>query len=148
LSKIKELAYLDSDPAAIRTVCAQYDIGCLKPIQGSARGLIAGTPALSGYQLVYATSLFDYLPDAVAKRLAQVMFEIAAPGGRVIISNFAADTRFAGYMESFMAWQSFYRAENELLGLLEHIAPKNLTRVQTYRDVNQNIVFLDMTKTL
>src|SRR5688572_161608 len=41
----------------------------------------------SQYDLVYCAGLFDYLTDAICRRLNQVLYDWLAPGGKLITTN-------------------------------------------------------------
>ena len=76
----------------------------VRTIQGTVRQLLSDEPALGQFHLVYAAGLFDYLEDAVAKRLIQRMWAMTVPGGRVKIANFMPDIPDVGYMEDEVWW--------------------------------------------
>ncbi len=66
------------------------------------------------YDLVYCAGLFDYLSDNVCTRLLEVFYELAAPGGLVLVSNVDACNPSRGWMECMVDWFLVYRDANKM----------------------------------
>lgn len=66
------------------------------------------------YDLVYCAGLFDYLTDNVCTRLLEVFYELAAPGGLVLVSNVDACNPSRGWMECMVDWFLVYRDANKM----------------------------------
>lgn len=98
------------------------------------------------FDMVYSTGLFDYLEDKLAARMTHRMFELVAPGGTMIIPNFAPGLPEQGYMESFMDWCLIYRNENQMIDFLEEIDPKTIATTEVYSDLTGNILYLKVQK--
>lgn len=47
------------------------------------------------------------------------MFDLVAPGGRLLRASFTADTPDIGFMEAMLEWHLSYRAEADMCALLE-----------------------------
>jgi extracellular factor (EF) 3-hydroxypalmitic acid methyl ester biosynthesis protein len=66
------------------------------------------------FDLVYCAGLFDYLSDSVCTRLLEVFYELAAPGGLVLVSNVDASNPSRGWMECMVDWFLVYRDANKM----------------------------------
>ena len=97
----------------------------------------------SDFHFVYAASLFDYLPQAVAQRLTQCMLRMLAPGGRLLIANFLPAIPDVGYMESFMDWFLRYRTHTELSEIFATTPQDEYDAVKLSGDPNESIVFAE-----
>ncbi len=80
-----------------------------------ARGAIARP---GGYDFVHCTGLFDYFSDRVCQRLLGVMSAMLAPGGRLIVCNFAPGNSIQSFMKYILDWNLIHRAPDELRCLL------------------------------
>lgn len=83
-------------------------------VQGSLIQLMETGVGKDKYDLVYSAGLFDYLPDAVARRLAQRLFTAVRPGGSLIIGNFDASAPTQFGMGLIFDWHLIYRAATDL----------------------------------
>lgn len=71
------------------------------------------------FHFLYSMGLFDYLTPPVAKALAHKLFSLLEPGGSMVIGNFHVDNPTRYYMEYWMDWVLYYRAEDDMKGLVE-----------------------------
>ena len=89
-------------------------------IKDFARGAGPSTEAL--YDFVYCAGLFDYLSDAVCKRLVSVMYEMLAPGGLLLATNVTdalnSSRPFRYSMEYILDWHLVYRTGAQMLAML------------------------------
>ena len=69
------------------------------------------------YDFIYASGLFDYLPDGAALSLAKRMMQQLKPNGRVVIGNFFGLDEHSGLMELALDWHLIYRSREELENL-------------------------------
>lgn len=85
--------------------------------------------ALVGADFLFCTGLFDYLPDDSAQKLLKLFWNQLAPGGRLLIGNFAPHNPTRAYMEWLGNWYLIYRTADELtaLGAASGILPERLT---------------------
>ena len=141
---IGELIALDQDQESLAIVEAEQARHGVTVLHSSVRSLLTGRISLSGFDLVYASGLFDYLSDAIATRLTSRMFDMLAPGGKLLLVNFTPDNHGRGYMETFMDWTLIYRDEEGLAGLCCDISPQVSSRAKIFRDPSRNIVYLEM----
>lgn len=72
---------------------------------------------LSGTHLLICTGFFDYLRDDVAVGLLQLFWKSLAPGGLMLVGNFAPHNSTRAYMEWIGNWYLTYRTADELRGL-------------------------------
>jgi hypothetical protein len=82
--------------------------------------------------LVYSIGLYDYLSTPAATALTQRLWSALAPGGRLVIGNFAAGDQPDRYLlETAMDWYLHYRGEADLLALLDGRPDLAEARVRT-----------------
>jgi hypothetical protein len=111
--------------------------------QGTLSSLFRGRSVFRNFDLLYSP-ICDNLTDATASRFIATLFNALAPGGRMVISNFAPQLVDAGYMEAFMDWNLIYRDEKGMEGVSEILPEDRIAKRETYRDPHGNIVFLDI----
>jgi extracellular factor (EF) 3-hydroxypalmitic acid methyl ester biosynthesis protein len=75
------------------------------------------------YDLVYCAGLFDYLPDRVCRRLLEVFYELAAPGGLVLATNVDTSNPITGFMHYVVEWDLIYRNADQFAALTPAAAP-------------------------
>jgi extracellular factor (EF) 3-hydroxypalmitic acid methyl ester biosynthesis protein len=75
------------------------------------------------YDLVYCAGLFDYLPDRVCRRLLEVFYELAAPGGLVLATNVDTSNPIIGFMHYVVEWDLIYRNSSQFAALAPAAAP-------------------------
>jgi hypothetical protein len=149
--KVGEYVAFDQDPLSLAVVDRQHRYGdqehrygCVKTIEGSVRSLLARRIKFSGFDFVYAAGLYDYLSEPVAAKLTALMFSMLAPGGRLLVANFAPEWECIGYLEAFMDWHLIYRNEAEMVELARAIPDQEVSSLTTFRDPYQNLVFLEV----
>jgi extracellular factor (EF) 3-hydroxypalmitic acid methyl ester biosynthesis protein len=69
---------------------------------------------LVGADLVFCPGMFDYLEDAGAVEMLKAIYQRLAPGGRLIVFQFALHNPTRPYMEWFGNWYLIYRSQPEL----------------------------------
>jgi extracellular factor (EF) 3-hydroxypalmitic acid methyl ester biosynthesis protein len=141
---VGEFFALDQDPESLAVVEKEQSAQGVTPVLGSVRSLLRGGMPFSDLDFVYAAGLFDYLSDAVATRLTARMFEMLAPGGRLLIANFVPESHGRGYMEAFMDWELTYRDEADLSSLTREIPMRAISWQRAFRDSYGNIVYLEL----
>lgn len=127
-----EATFLDQDAAAlafVRSWLPAPALACATFLGGSARRLqrLVGAAAQSGgsgYDVVIATGLFDYLGDAAARALLAEMVSVARPGATVAICGFTPDAESRVITEWVCDWRLVYRTREQLTALFEpHLRP-------------------------
>lgn len=102
------------------------------------RGLAALGPVarMAGYDFIYCTGLFDYFSDRVCKRLVNMMFQMLAPGGSLVVCNFTPANPIRCFMKYVLDWNLIHRTPEEVARLAESEARQELTLspggVETY----------------
>ena len=137
---------LDADTESLNEVEMCYGPVGVETIHASVRHLLARKVKLTPFDFVYAAGLYDYLNDAVAQALTQRMFELTAPGGQMLIPNFANDLADIAYMETYMDWDLVYRDEYDMTRLLDKIDPNEIASYDVYRDPAKGVVYLRVWK--
>jgi len=100
----------------------------VKLIKNSVQNLLRArgrTPVTNGgYDLIYCSGLYDYLSDSVCRALNSHLYDLLAPGGMMVVGNFATSTPGQNLMEHLMEWFLIYRDDRQLAGLApEQAAP-------------------------
>ena len=76
-----------------------------------------GAERLAGANFILCTGLFDYLDEASAPTLLELFWKSLAPGGRMLVGNFAPHCPTLAYMDWIGNWYLNYRTAEELAGL-------------------------------
>ncbi len=121
---------LDHDADCTRLIGFQYEnVPAVQPRRASIRRLLEGEVALGEFDFVYSAGLYDYLDDATARSLTALLFAALAPGGHLLIGNYASGLPARGYMESFMDWWLRYRTCSEVEAFADGIPPEQIERI-------------------
>lgn len=99
-----------------------------------------------GFDVVYCAGLFDYLPDSVCTMLLEVFYKLAAPGGKVLVSNVDACNPSRGWMECMVDWYLIYRDA----GQMQRIVPEHIDQEQVhiYSEPSSVNIFAEIRKPL
>jgi hypothetical protein len=144
--RVGELVALDQDVeslAQVERACAGMPV---RTVNCSVRAILSGKTSFEGFHFVYAAGLYDYLSERVATRLTRLMFDMLAPGGRLLAANFAPVLPEVGYMETFMAWKLIYRSPDEMARLSADVPDSQWKSHRVFWDDSENVVFLDLVK--
>ena len=144
--RVAEYVAVDQDPESLARVTEELPYRWIKPAACSVRSILSGKVIFSDFDFVYAAGLYDYLTQAVATRLTRVMFGMLRSGGRMLVANFAQSQPECGYMEAFMDWWLIRRDEPEMSALGEEIPAVEVSSRRLFRDVQENVVYLEITK--
>ena len=106
------------------------------------RQILARKLRLGQFDFVYAAGLYDYLSDVVAAELTSRLFELTAPGGMVLVPNFAKDIPDLAYMETFIDWNLIYRDYSDMGGLMSRIDPAQIASYEIYSSPEQAVYYL------
>jgi hypothetical protein len=137
---------LDADTHSLAEVRMRYAALGVETIQASVRHLLARKLNLGEFDFVYAAGLYDYLADNVAIALTARLFEMTAPGGLLLIPNFAPGVSDRAYMESFMDWHLIYRDEYDMSLLAKRVDPAAIESYDIYSDETGSVVYLAIRK--
>lgn len=144
--RVGELIAFDQDPLSLAEISHHNPLDVVKPVCGSVRALLSGKTKFQDMDFVYSAGLYDYLSDAVATRLTGLLFGMLRPGGKVVVANFARFPPETGYMEAFMDWWLIYRDEDGMRALLGEVPLEELASVRLYRDAQDNVIYLELTR--
>lgn len=97
--------------------------------------------SLGRFDLVYSAGLYDYLPDALARRLTQRLLGLLRPQGRLLIANFMPGGCGRGYQELFMDWTLILRDEAQLRQLALDAGARQL---RSFVDPHRNVVYAEL----
>ena len=137
---------LDQDPKSLAVIAREYAELGVTSIKASVKDIIARRVALAKNDLIYAAGLFDYVSTPVAQVLAKRMFDSLNPGGCLLLTNFLPNIRDCGFMEAVLDWWLIYRTEGDVQDLLVQIPAAQLNAARLYRDPDEQIVFLEVTR--
>ena len=129
-----QLVVVDNDPEALayaRRVLGPY-AGHVEYAEENAIKMArarAVPPSIAGASFVVSLGLFDYLPRVLASSLLRALRQATAPGGELLIGNFAQGNPTRPFMEWASDWVLIYRSPEEFVQLFldAGFAPDDLT---------------------
>jgi extracellular factor (EF) 3-hydroxypalmitic acid methyl ester biosynthesis protein len=145
---IAEFIAVDQDGESLALVDQEFGRFGVKTIHHNLKDILRGQTAClpDKFDFIYASGLYDYLPQGRARRLTNYLFELLQPGGTLFISGFLPVIPDVGYMETFMDWCLIYRDIKTLLDLSSTLAIHQIRSRKTFIDPDQIIGFLEITK--
>ncbi len=136
---------LDQDPLSIEEARRSLSEIKIDFITDSILSLIKRSVKINQpLDFIYSAGLFDYLNDKLARKLLTATFDLLAPGGSMLIANFAPGLTEQAYMEAFMDWHLIYRNESEMEALLKEIPHTEIDSIKMYRDPMGNVVYMEV----
>jgi extracellular factor (EF) 3-hydroxypalmitic acid methyl ester biosynthesis protein len=123
---------VDQDKESLAVISRELGPWGVVPLAASVREILRGDVALSGFDLVYATGLCDYLAEPVAQQLCEHLLRMLNPGGRFLIANVMPTCTSAAYMEAYMDWWLLYRTETQMLKLAETLPDKDVETIRVF----------------
>jgi len=126
-----------------RNLSAQYVRKSVQQILKEA-GRTVERPVDQCYDLVYCAGLFDYLSDAVCRRIMGVLYDWLAPGGLLLTTNVDPRNPLRNGMEHLLDWHLIYRNARQLYDLRPPQAPAGEATVRS--DVTGVNLFLEVRK--
>ncbi|SKA35397.1 class I SAM-dependent methyltransferase [Consotaella salsifontis] len=139
--RLKRWVALDQDPISIGSINRDFAGTAVEAIDGSVKGVLAGSYALGTFDLVYAAGLYDYLPRAVAIRLTRACLKYLKPGGVFLFANYHRDLPDEGYMEAFMNWALVLRTEEEMWEIVNRSVDRNEADANVFYGENRAILY-------
>ncbi|KQV79241.1 class I SAM-dependent methyltransferase [Rhizobium sp. Root1220] len=137
---------LDQDPLSVGLVARDFTGTAVEAMNGSVKSLLAGRHTLGTFDFVYAAGLYDYLPAAVAVRLARKCVGMLKPGGKFLFANFSLETDVDGYMETFMNWALLLRSEEDMRSVANESVAGVDASVSVWSGANRSIVYCEIEK--
>jgi extracellular factor (EF) 3-hydroxypalmitic acid methyl ester biosynthesis protein len=117
----------------------------VKMVRNSVQNLLRNKGKRANeFDLIYCSGLYDYLSDAVCLALNNQLYEMLAPGGLLVVGNFATGTPGRNLMEHLMDWFLIYRDQRELLALAP--APANSDNCRVRSESAAANLFLEVRK--
>jgi len=147
--KLGRFVALDHDPRALQKMKNEYADLTLVPHELNVKELIKGTHDLGQFDLIYSAGLYDYLSTRFAQKLTQSLYNMLAPGGRLLLINIASDYDEIGYMESYMNWAMIGRDKLDALDLASMVEANEKAKIEI-RDIdliNSHYQVLELEKT-
>ena len=146
-SKISNFYALDQDPLSIEEARRSLSEIKIDFIADSILSLIKRSVKINQpLDFIYSAGLFDYLNHKLARKLLTATFDLLAPGGSMLIANFAPGLTEQAYMEAFMDWHLIYRNESEMEALLKEIPHTEIDSIKMYRDPMGNVVYMELSR--
>ena len=139
-----EFVAVDDDPLALQFLRQRFAAPCLHCVQTRPQQLARTASRLGFFDFIYSLNAFDRLHFADAERLIRTMFSMLAPGGRLLIANYAPDLPDAAYVEACMDWRPVYRTEEVMTELAHGIPERQIGGQVTFRDDWYSTVFLEV----
>lgn len=145
-SKLANFVGLDQDEESNAVARGSFPYQNLFIFDESIRYVLSKKLPEQSFDLVYSTGLFDYLEDKLAARMTSRMFDLVAPGGSMIIPNFAKGMPEQGYMEAFMDWYLIYRDEAQVFAFMSELDMNEVQSYDIYSDPSGNVLYLKVNK--
>jgi hypothetical protein len=144
--RIAEFISLDQDDKSLEVVRSEFSSFNITPVHCPISSLLLNKVSLGKFDFVYASGLFDYLNDKLAKRLIKYMFNALLPGGKLLITNFLTTTKEIGYMSAFMHWDLIFRDMGNMEDLVKDLDHNLIEKKKVFKNSYNNIVYLEITK--
>jgi len=74
---------------------------------------------LGQFDFIYSMGLFDYLTPPVARVVANRLFSLLKPGGKIVIGNFHLENQSKWFMEYWHDWVLYYRDQDEMRSMIK-----------------------------
>src|SRR5574341_374332 len=140
--RLGRIVGLDHDPETIHYVQQHLAEQGVQTVHANALHLLKDPLALGQFDLIYVSGLCDYLNQTMAQRIAQVMFKMLKPGGRMLIINAVPAFVDACYMEAFMGWDLIYRDLDELAEIAAALPREDIAKQDIFLEEAQHFAFL------
>jgi extracellular factor (EF) 3-hydroxypalmitic acid methyl ester biosynthesis protein len=144
--RLGRLVALDRDADALALVERDLASLCVETVNRDVQAITEEIFPPSSFDLIYATGLYDYIPEDFARSLTKAFFELLKPGGRLVISNPVQNAYDVGYIEVFGDWFKIYRSASELMDLAAPIDPLPIAMRRVYTRCSQDLFYLEVRK--
>ena len=64
--------------------------------------------------LIYSVGLIDYFNDRLTTKIIDLIYDLLAPGGRVILGNFHPRNPMKAIMDHVLDWRLIHRTEEDM----------------------------------
>lgn len=94
--KFESFLALDQDQESLDVVDRDYGQYGVQSLNKSVRELLRDRTFEGRFDLIYSAGLYDYVEKKVATKLTDRLFELLAPGGYLLLTNFLPSIRSWG----------------------------------------------------
>ncbi|MDF9798139.1 extracellular factor (EF) 3-hydroxypalmitic acid methyl ester biosynthesis protein [Catalinimonas alkaloidigena] len=143
--KIKRFIAYDWEESHISFVKKVYAHLGIVPLKGTIDDLLNDALPIGKYDLIYATSMLNYVDKELAHQLIQWMFDALHAHGMMLICHFrdeVSNTLYRTYMEAFMGWYIQYRTDTEIISLFSDINQDQVHELKFTTDPLCNIAYV------
>jgi SAM-dependent methyltransferase len=109
-------------------------------------GAIPSKENIGEFDYVYSLNLFSELNQERARKTLVSLISLVRPGGRLLISNFAAEFGEAAWASSQEACGPVYRREEDLAELVPDSREHQILGHAVWRDASRAILYLEIQK--
>lgn len=109
-----------------------------------SEGKVKNRTLAQQYEFVYCAGLFDYLTDAVCQEFMDVLYEMVAPGGLLVVTNVDAGNPIKHWLGYVLEWHLIYRSSADMRALKPELA--NSEEVRVVSDPTGVNVYLEVRK--
>lgn len=131
---------LDQDDASLAVVREAYG-SRVETAHASVRHILTGQFKARNLDLIYTTGLYDYLGRRTGQRLTSVLWDMLAPGGRLVLANFTHDTADMAYIEAFMDWWLIGRTPEQARDLFADLPPETIRELRVEAAANTDLLY-------
>jgi extracellular factor (EF) 3-hydroxypalmitic acid methyl ester biosynthesis protein len=142
--QVEEFVALDVDAESLAEV--QRELPEVTTVHAPFVALYRDPRFVPRFDFIYSAGLYDYLKESVAEKLTARMFELLAPGGTLLVTNFLTSCVDAAYMDSLMDWQLIYRTRAEVGALARLIPASSQGPRREFVDSLRAIGYLELTR--
>ena len=105
---------LDQDANTVETLRTLHPTVQLRATAATVRSIVERQIDLPPADLVYASGLYDYLPDRAAIALTIALTRCLRPGGLLLVPNLTPANDEIAYLEAVADWWMIYRTRDDL----------------------------------
>jgi extracellular factor (EF) 3-hydroxypalmitic acid methyl ester biosynthesis protein len=132
----------EEDAGTLPRITRAYPWGTT--IHDSVRKILSGALRWLDLDLIYSAGLYERLSDRSATTLTTKLFEMLAPGGRLLLANIAPEATDRAYLEACMDWWMTCRGESSMHRLVAAVPRDDLASSRTFRDRTGHVVCLEL----
>lgn len=144
---VGELIAVDHDPESLQELEQSYSATCIKPVRSSIKRILTGQTDVGGnFHMIYAAGIYDYLDDVTAPLVTHRLFQMLAPGGKLLYANFLDTNPEAGWMEVAMDWWLIHRNQQQIADCAKLISADQLAELKVWSDDLATIGYAVVTK--
>ncbi len=139
-----ELIALDYDKKSLEVVKKNFREKPVSALHSSVFNILKRKETFTDMDFIYSAGLYDYLNAKTAKKLTEMLFDMLAPGGWLLVANFLEGIKDVGYMETYMGWQLKFRNEMDMLDMARGVPRRDIKRIEIFSEKEENITFMKL----